>query len=221
MTLSVQNLKPIFLGLSIALAVMLQCVNSASAGPREKITLAGGCFWCVEANFERVPGVINAVSGFTGGKVANPTYEQVKKGKTGHYEAVQITFDAGKISRDKILELFFRSSDPTDAGGQFCDRGAPWRTAIFVSNKAQKAAAEKAKAQAAKDLGRNVKTKILRAGAFYPAEALHQNYYRGTKRVITRYGIKKQAAAYQRYRRACGRDAKVRKLWGKKAAFAG
>ena len=219
MIASAQNLKPIALGLLIAVAVMLQC-GRAEAGPREKITLAGGCFWCVEANFESVPGVVKAVSGFTGGTVKNPTYEQVKAGKTGHYEAVQITFDTAKISRDKILELYFRSSDPTDAGGQFCDRGKPWRTAIFVSSKAQNAAAKKARAQAAKDLGRPVKTKILGAKAFYPAPDLHQNYYRGTKRVITRYGIKKQAAAYKRYRKACGRDAKVKKLWGKKAAFA-
>jgi peptide-methionine (S)-S-oxide reductase len=220
MTVSLQNLKPLFLGILIVTAVTLQC-GRADAGPREKITLAGGCFWCVEANFESVPGVLNAVSGFTGGTVKNPTYKQVKAGKTGHYEAVQITFDAGKISRDKILELFFRSSDPTDAGGQFCDRGKPWSTAIFVSNKAQKAAAEKAKAQASKELGRRVVTKILSAKKFFPAEELHQNYYRGTKRVITRYGVKKQAAAYQRYRKACGRDAKVKRLWGKKAAFAG
>lgn len=220
MNVSMQNLKPIFLGMLIATAVMLQC-GRADAGPREKITLAGGCFWCVEANFEGVPGVINAVSGFTGGTVKNPSYEQVKTGKTGHYEAVQITFDAGKISRDEILKLFFRSSDPTDAGGQFCDRGMPWSTAIFVSSKAQQDAAKQAKAQAAKDLGRRVTTKILGAKKFYPAEKLHQNYYRGTKRVITRYGVKKQAAAYKRYRKACGRDAKVKRLWGKQAAFAG
>ena len=220
MTKTFQDLKPLFLGLLIGVALMLQC-GRAEAGPREKITLAGGCFWCVEADFESVPGVISAVSGFTGGQTKNPTYKQVKTGKTGHYEAVQITFDAGKISRDKILELFFRSIDPTDAGGQFCDRGKPWRTAIFVSNKAQSAAAEKARSDAMKALGRKIVTPILAAQRFYPAEDLHQNYYRGSKRVITRYGIKTQAAAYQRYRKACGRDAKLKRLWGKNAAFAG
>ena len=111
--------------------------------------------------------------------------------------------------------------DPTDAGGQFCDRGKPWRTAIFVSNKAQSAAAEKARSDAMKALGRKIVTPILAAQRFYPAEDLHQNYYRGSKRVITRYGIKTQAAAYQRYRKACGRDAKLKRLWGKNAAFAG
>ena len=220
MTNRLQDFKPMFLGVLIAAALMLQC-GRAEAGPRETITLAGGCFWCVEADFESVPGVVSAVSGFTGGSTKNPTYKQVKAGGTGHYEAVKITFDAGKISRDKILELYFRSIDPTDAGGQFCDRGKPWRTAVFVSNKAQKAAAEQAKANAMKVLGRKIVTPILSAKRFYPADDLHQNYYRGTKRVITRYGVKKQKDAYVRYRKACGRDKKVKRLWGKQAAFTG
>lgn len=220
MTSKLQDMKPMALGVLIALAVLLQC-GRAEAGPREKLTLAGGCFWCVEANFESVPGVISAVSGFTGGHVKNPSYKQVKTGKTGHYEAVQITFDAGKVSRDELLSLFFRSSDPTDAGGQFCDRGKPWRTAVFVSNKAQKTAAEAAKTQAMKELGRKIVTPILSAKRFYPAAELHQNYYRGSKRLITRWGVKTQRDAYQRYRKACGRDAKVKRLWGKRAAFAG
>lgn len=217
---SLQDVKPMILSVLIALGLMLQC-GRAEAGQRETLVVAGGCFWCVEANFESVPGVIGAESGFTGGRVKNPTYDQVKTGKTGHYEAVRIIFDAGKVSRDKLFDLFFHSSDPTDAGGQFCDRGKPWRTALFVSNKAQKAAAERARARAMRQLGRKIVTPILSAKRFYPAEALHQNYYRGTKRVITRYGIKKQRDAYKRYRKACGRDARVKALWGKSAAFAG
>ena len=209
-------MKKLLLTMLLAVVPMTHAVAQTA-----KATFAGGCFWCVEADFESVPGVLSAVSGFTGGHVKKPSYEAVKKGKTGHYEAVRITFDTGKVSRDTILDLYFRSIDPTDAGGQFCDRGKPWRTAVFVSNKAQKASAEQAKARASKDLGRKIVTPVLGAKRFYPAEDLHQNYYRGTKRVITRYGIKKQSAAYQRYRKACGRDTKVKRLWGKNAAFAG
>ncbi|MEZ5716516.1 MAG: peptide-methionine (S)-S-oxide reductase MsrA [Paracoccaceae bacterium] len=217
---SLQDMKPMILSVLIALGLMLQC-GRAEAGQRESIILAGGCFWCVEANFESVPGVVSAVSGFTGGNVKNPSYEDVKTGKTGHYEAVKVTFDSARISRDEILDLYFHSSDPTDAGGQFCDRGAPWRTAVFVSDKAQRQAAEAAKARAMTALGRKIVTPIRTAGAFYPAEELHQGYYRGSKRLITRWGIKTQAEAYKRYRKACGRDAKVKKLWGRSAAFAG
>lgn len=218
MTKQLTDAKALVLGILIAVILLLQC-NRAEAGARETLVVAGGCFWCVEANFEQVPGVISAISGFTGGTVKSPSYKQVKTGRTGHYEAVKISYDAGKVSRDRLLDLFFHSSDPTDAGGQFCDRGKPWRTAIFVSTNAERAVAERAKARAEQALGRRVATKILPAGAFYPAEAVHQNYYRGTKRVITRYGIRTQAEAYKRYRRACGRDARVKKLWGQKAAF--
>ena len=126
-------------------------------------TVAGGCFWCVEADFEGVPGVKGVISGFTGGTTRNPTYKDVKGGKTGHYEAAQIFYDPARISYEQILELFFRSVDPTDAGGQFCDRGPSYRTAIFVKTTAEKAAAEAAKAKAQAALGQNVATMILRA----------------------------------------------------------
>ena len=118
--------------------------------------------------------------------------------------------------------MFFRSIDPTDAGGQFCDRGSSYRTAIFVSNKGEMAIAEQAKARAQKDLpGQKIVTPILSASAFYPAEAYHQDYYKGTKLVLTRFGPKRQASAYKAYRKACGRDARVRQLWGNAAPFAG
>ena len=119
----------------------------------ETLTVAGGCFWCVESDFESVNGVEEAISGFAGGKVANPTYKQVVRGGISHYEAVQITFDPDIVSRDEILSNFFRSVDPTDAGGQFCDRGQSYTTAIFTEGPDQKAATEKAKVQAARDLG--------------------------------------------------------------------
>ncbi|RUS59591.1 peptide-methionine (S)-S-oxide reductase [Pseudorhodobacter sp. E13] len=185
----------------------------------EKAVVAGGCFWCVESDFESVSGVKRVVSGYTGGTTANPTYKQVGKGGTGHYEAVEITFDNAKISYDQIIGLFFRSVDPTDAGGQFCDRGDSYRTAVFPLNAAQKAAAEAEKAQAAKALGRKIVTPILPAGPFWKAEGYHQDYYKGQNIVITRRGPKSQAEAYKFYRSACGRDARVKQLWGKAAPF--
>lgn len=185
----------------------------------ETAIVAGGCFWCVESDFESVPGVKEVVSGYTGGKTKNPTYKQVTRGGTGHYEAVEIRFDPAKISYAKIMELFFRSIDPTDAGGQFCDRGDSYRTAIFVQNAAQRKAAEAAKAEAEKALGRNVVTPILNAGPFYKAEAYHQDYYKGSKIILTRRGPKAQSEAYKFYRDSCGRDQRVRQLWGSAAPF--
>ncbi|MGH1446632.1 MAG: peptide-methionine (S)-S-oxide reductase MsrA [Cognatishimia sp.] len=212
------NLKMLLLGGLIAVGAAISC-STANAGT-EKLVVAGGCFWCVESDFESVPGVKKAVSGFTGGTAANPTYKQVTKGGSGHYEAVEITFDNSKVSRDKLLHLFFRSVDPTDAGGQFCDRGDSYRTAVFYMNDAQKAAAEAAKTKAQKDLGKTIVTPVLAAGKFFKADASHQDYYKGTKVVLTRFGPKKKSDAYQRYRKACGRDARVKQLWGSDAPFA-
>ena len=194
-------------------------ISPASAGT-EKLIVAGGCFWCVESDFESVDGVKSVVSGFTGGNVANPTYKQIGKGGTGHVEAVEIKFDNNKVSVDQLLHMFFRSVDPTDAGGQFCDRGHAYSTAIFYGNNSQKAAAEKAKAKAASDLGQKIVTPILPASKFYKAEKYHQDYYKGTKVVLTRFGPKTQSEAYKRYRKACGRDAGVKALWGSAAPFA-
>ena len=182
--------------------------------------VAGGCFWCVEADFEKVPGVIEVVSGYTGGRTENPTYRQVTGGGSGHYEAVEIRFDPVRIGYDRILHLFFRSIDPTDAGGQFCDRGERYRTAIFVLDDRQKAQAEAAKAQAARDLGRKIVTPVLAAAPFWTAEASHQDYYKGRNIVLTRAGPKRQSTAYEFYRKSCGRDARVLELWGEAAPFA-
>ncbi|WP_170570941.1 peptide-methionine (S)-S-oxide reductase MsrA [Ruegeria atlantica] len=213
-------LKPTLLFSLLALTTLLRAAP-APAAETETLTVAGGCFWCVESDFESVPGVIGAVSGFTGGTSANPSYSQVTKGGTGHYEAVQITFDPSRVSRETLLNMFFRSVDPTDAGGQFCDRGDSYRTAIFVSNTGEKALAEQAKSNAQNALGQKIVTPILQEGAFYPAEAYHQDYYKGTKLVFTRFGPKRQASAYKAYRKACGRDARVKQLWGSEAPFVG
>ena len=212
----VREMKAAALVVLIGLAMMLQAVM-AHAGPREELVVAGGCFWCVESDFESVPGVIEAVSGFAGGKSKNPTY----KNHTGHYEVVKITFDAGKISRDKVLNMFMRSIDPTDAGGQFCDRGPAYKTALFYKGAAQMASAEKAIAEAGRDLGRKIATKVLPLNGFYPAEAYHQDYHKSSKVVLTRAGPKSKASAYKFYRKACGRDKKVKALWGSAAPFAG
>ncbi|NDW46428.1 peptide-methionine (S)-S-oxide reductase MsrA [Ruegeria sp. PrR005] len=216
----IQTLKPIALVTAMALASVLQPAP-ARAAPAETLTVAGGCFWCVESDFEQVPGVLGAVSGYTGGTVENPTYKQVTRGGTGHYEAVQITFDPDRVSRERLLHLFFRSVDPTDAGGQFCDRGDSYRTAIFVSNKEESALAAQARAEAEAQLGQKVVTPVLDAGPFYPAEAYHQDYYKGDSLVLTRFGPKRQHTAYKLYRNSCGRDARVKQLWGDAAPFAG
>ena len=213
---NISQIKALALGALIIVGMFAQ-----SEPASESITVAGGCFWCVEADFESLQGVKDAVSGFAGGSTPNPTYKQVTGGGTGHYEAVKITFDPDVISRDTILSMFFRSVDPTDAGGQFCDRGASYRTAIFVDGSAQKAAAQKAKSDAQAALGRQVVTPILGAAKFYPADAYHQDYYKSNDRLaLTSVGIGvKKAVAYKRYRKGCGRDARVKQLWGAQAPF--
>ena len=206
-----------------ALIVMGLCVQSqrAEAGERRDIVVAGGCFWCVEADFEKVRGVLGAVSGYTGGTTDNPTYKQVSRGGTGHYEAVKIIYDSAQVSADQLYAMFFRSVDPTDAGGQFCDRGESYRTAIFVSDAREKAAAEQAKAQAQAALGQSIVTPILQGARFYEAEDYHQDYYKSDDLILSRFGPISKAKAYVRYRDACGRDQRVRQLWGSDAPFVG
>jgi peptide-methionine (S)-S-oxide reductase len=215
-----ETLKAMALGAFLAIGILAQGTR-AEAAETGTAFFAGGCFWCVESDFESVKGVGDVVSGYTGGKTASPTYKQVTKGGTGHYEAVRVPYDPAKVSYDQLLFMFFRSVDPTDAGGQFCDRGQSYKTAIFVTNDAERKAAEAAKARAQKDLGMKIVTPILSAKRFYPAEALHQNYYRGEDIVLTRRGPKKMKNAYKFYRKGCGRDKRVKQLWGKDAPFAG
>ncbi len=182
-----------------------------------EITVAGGCFWCIEADYEKLDGVSEATSGFTGGTAENPTYKQVTAGGTGHYEAVRITYDPAKLSLTELYSFFFHSIDPTDADGQFCDRGDSYRSAIFVHSDEQQTAAESAKAQAERDLGRAIVTPIIPASTFYAADSYHQDYYKSDKLVITRFGPLAKKNAYKRYRSACGRDDRVDALWGPQA----
>jgi peptide-methionine (S)-S-oxide reductase len=206
--------------LSALMVFALMAGERAHAAESKAAYFAGGCFWCVESDFESVRGVGDVVSGYTGGAVQNPTYKDVKTQKTGHFEAVRIPYDPDKVSYEQLLHAFFRSVDPTDAGGQFCDRGASYRTAIFVSNAEERALAERAKAKAERALGKKIVTPILDAATFYEAEEYHQNYYKRDDIVLTRRGPKQMKNAYKFYRNACGRDKRVRELWGKDAVFA-
>ena len=187
------------------------------AQSKDSIILAGGCFWCVEADFEKVKGISEVISGYTGGFVENPTYKQVVKGGTGHYEAVIVHFDPEIITTKNILDKFFRSIDPTDSGGQFCDRGHSYKSAIFATPK-QFLIAKNALLEAQSILGKTIVTPILEADIFFTAEDYHQDYYKGENLIFTRFGPIKQKNAYKRYRAACGRDKRLKELWGK-AAF--
>ena len=199
----------------IRLILALILLAGAAEAKTQTAILAGGCFWCVESNFEAGPGVKDVISGYTGGSSQNPSYDDHE----GHYEAVKITYDDAKISYAQIIDKFLHSTDVVDAGGQFCDRGKAYRSAIFVSNTAEKqiAKAEIAKAQTA--LGQNVVTPVLNAKTFWPAEAYHQDYYKSTDLVLTRRGPKEKRNAYKFYRESCGRDERIKQLWGSAAAF--
>ncbi len=166
---------------------------------------AGGCFWCVEEAFEKVPGVISAVSGYTGGAVPNPTYEQVSNETTGHAEAVRVTYDPGKVSYEQLVDWFWRNIDPTQAGGQFCDHGSSYRSAMFVHDEAQRKVAEDSKRalEASGRLKRPIVTEIVDAGVFYEAEDYHQDYY------------KKNPNRYRFYKFNCGRVQRLEQIWGK------
>jgi peptide-methionine (S)-S-oxide reductase len=180
-----------------------QAAGKTPAGKTETAIFAGGCFWCTEADFEKVPGVTSAVSGYTGGTTAKPTYEQVSAGGTGHYEAVMIRYDPARVSYSELADYYFRTVDPVDAGGQFCDRGESYRTAIFAVDEAQRKIAEAEKVEAGKTLGQKIVTPVLPASAFHLAEGYHQDYY------------KKNRLKYDFYRGRCGRDARLKELWGK------
>ena len=179
----------------------------AEAVEERVATFAGGCFWCVEADFDYVPGVIRTTSGYTGGTLENPTYRKITKGGTGHREAVQIHYDANHITYAELLEIFWRSVDPTDKGGQFCDRGESYQTTIFVATDEQRrlAQASKARIDSQGILGAPIVTTIEKAGKFYLAEEYHQDYYL------------KNPVRYKFYRVSCGRDRRIERLWGEEA----
>jgi peptide-methionine (S)-S-oxide reductase len=185
----------------------IAAAQPASPPTTSKATFAGGCFWCVEVDFDKVNGVISTTSGYIGGKTANPTYEQVSSKATGHFEAVEIVFDPKKVSYEKLVEYFWRTIDPTDKNGQFCDKGAPYKTAIFTHDAAQQKAAQNSRdaLEKTKPFKAPVVTEIFSATTFYPAELYHQDYYT------------KNPVRYKYYRTSCGRDARVKELWGAQA----
>ncbi|WP_274423380.1 peptide-methionine (S)-S-oxide reductase MsrA [Chelativorans sp. YIM 93263] len=195
-------------------SVFLGAAASSSAETATAI-FAGGCFWCVEADFDKVQGVTSTVSGYTGGETESPTYGNYSSG--GHREAVEITFDDAQVTYEELLDVFFHSVDPTDPDGQFCDRGKGYSTAIYVLDDAQQAAAEEAKRAAEEELGREVVTPILPASEFWPAEDYHQNYYQSDERIFTRFGLITKAQAYEGYREGCGRDLRLQEVWGESA----
>ncbi len=169
-----------------------------------KAIFAGGCFWCMEPPFDVIDGVLSTTSGYIGGKQRNPTYKEISAGNTGHTEAVEIVYDPKKVSYDKLLEIFWRNIDPTVKDQQFCDVGSQYRSGIFVLDAAQKAAAEASKAalEKNKSFKEKIVTEITTATVFYPAEDYHQDYYQ------------KNPIRYQYYRSGCGRDARLKQLWG-------
>ena len=206
-----------FSTLLFAALLSLSGAAAVSAADLKTAIFAGGCFWCVESDYEMVPGVVSAVSGYTGGTAVNANYKKVSKGRTKHLEAVQITYDANIVSYETLVDIFWRTIDPTDAGGQFCDRGDSYRTAVFALDDTQLQAAKAAKAAAQTALGQTIVTAVIPASAFYPAEEYHQDYYKSKKKVLTRFGRITKKDAYKRYRKACGRDARVKELWGNRA----
>ncbi len=181
---------------------------SEKAGSAEKIataTFAGGCFWCMVHPFDELPGVISVTSGYTGGHTPNPTYAEVSSHTTGHIEAVQIRYDPDRIQYQRLLEVYWRNVDPLDRGGQFCDRGDTYQSAIFYQGEEEKRLAEQSKAEIERRLQHQVVTEIRPADRFYAAEDYHQNFY------------KKNPLRYTYYRYRCGRDQRLDDLWGKKS----
>ncbi|TMJ82795.1 MAG: peptide-methionine (S)-S-oxide reductase MsrA [Alphaproteobacteria bacterium] len=195
----------IALSLLLSLGALASAMGQGSEPQRTAVaTFAGGCFWCVEADFDKVDGVISTTSGYTGGRTANPTYEQVSHGGTGHAESVEIVYDPAKVSYKKLLDVFWHNIDPLAKDRQFCDHGDQYRSAIFYHDEEQRALAEASKAAVEKRFEQPVATQIVPAGAFYKAEEYHQDYY------------KKNPIRYKFYRYNCGRDARLEELWGKK-----
>jgi len=197
-------------GLFIAIAMIAATAGRAAspASGKAHATFAGGCFWCMEGPFDRLPGVISTTSGYTGGSVKRPSYEQVSSGTTGHAEAVDVVYDPSKVTYEQLLDVFWHNVDPLDRGGQFCDRGNQYRTAIFYHDAEQQRLAEQSKEalDASGKLKKKIVTEIVPAGEFYAAEDYHQEYY-------IRNPIR-----YKYYRFNCGRDDRLKQLWGEAPA---
>jgi len=194
---------------SSAVVLLMAYVTTGYAGDQAETgyaTFAGGCFWCVEADFEKVEGVVTVTSGYTGGTVKDPSYEEVSAGGTGHAEAVRVVFDPEVVSYRELLDIFWHNIDPTVADRQFCDIGSQYRSAIFYHDETQREATEQslAELERSKPFPEPIVTEITAASVFYPAEAYHQDYY------------KKNKLRYSYYRKGCGRDRRLAELWGEK-----
>ena len=197
-----------FFALIATLIVFHAAAQAPKVAPGHAVaTFAGGCFWCMEPPYDKLPGVVATISGYMGGTKVNPTYGEVTTGTTGHTEVVQVVYDPKKVSYEKLLEVFWVNIDPTVKDRQFCDTGSQYRTSIFYHDAAQRLAAEASKAavEKSKPFKDPLVTPIEMAGAFYPAEDYHQDYYR------------KNPVRYQLYRSGCGRDARLKQLWGSRA----
>lgn len=190
--------------LLLLISLPLQAQNKPAQPATAKATFAGGCFWCMEPPYDKLDGVLSTTSGYIGGQTRNPTYEQVSAGRTGHTEAVEVVYDPKKISYEKLLEVFWRNIDPTMKDRQFCDSGSQYRSGIFYHDAAQKKAAEASRdsLKKSKPFAGDIVTEITTATEFYPAEDYHQDYY------------KKNPVRYNFYRSGCGRDARLKQLWG-------
>ncbi len=201
----IRKVACLLLGLAYTLSAPLHAgeAKPASAAPA-RATFAGGCFWCMEPPYDKLPGVISTTSGYMGGKTKNPTYEQVSTGRTGHAEVVQVIYDPKVVGYDKLLEVFWRNVDPTQRDAQFCDHGSQYRTAIFYHDEEQRRLAEASRAALAKNkpFKGEIVTEVAQAGEFYPAEEYHQDFY------------EKSPGRYKFYRAGCGRDARLKELWG-------
>lgn len=189
---------------SLLTSVTLLATTLPAHAKTDSLIVAGGCFWCVESDFEKLDGVTNAVSGYINGTTENPTYKEVSSQSTGHFEAVEITFDDEKVSLDELLHYFWRTIDPTDARGQFCDKGTPYKTALFYQNEVQEKAFNDSleTLKTDKPFSAPIVTEVLAAKKFYPAEDYHQNY------------AKVNPIRYNYYRSSCGRDSRIKSLWG-------
>ena len=182
--------------------VLLAAAPAFTAARLATAVFAGGCFWSMQHDMDPIPGVVSTVVGYTGGHLANPKYDDVVTETTGHYESIKVTYDPAKITYPQLVAKYLRTTDPTDGGGAFCDRGASYRPAIFVADPAQRAAAEQQIAAAQPHLKKKIATQVLQLGPFYPAEGYHQEY------------AKKNPIAYGAYREGCGKDRVLKAVWG-------
>jgi len=192
--------------LAVAIGGLLMAAEAkAPKPPMAHATFAGGCFWCMEPPFEKIPGVASVTSGYAGGQKVNPSYEEVSAGGTGHAESVDIVYDPAKVTYSQLLDVFWHNVDPTQGDGQFCDHGHQYRTAIFYHDAEQKRLAEESREKVQARLQKPVVTEIVAASRFYPAEEYHQDFY------------KKNPVRYYTYRAGCGRDRRLKELWGAEA----